>query len=363
MPQDVLAFICSLTDEITIFNLGCSCQKLHQNLIDAKGTILNALHQSKAYGLNALNSTTTNDEALLTKLNPRLNIVQSILFENIGFIQHHITMSSSSCDTSTVRTCLFQVPPMGDVLTSLKLKGDVLSLVLGFEGATQLHNHTDISNALFRILPKDDDGYVEVVSLFCQYGFLLAPLVFQQMLIRVGFKGTLLCKASYLNIHKHHKARLPKGDVCMNVIRTSRIFMEDWTYWKSSTCKKVVFFPATQGTKGIAITLSHLDTQNEDNLNNQEVIEYIDVLHTDLNEKQCVYRLSGRKLFASNIIKKRWYNLPFHLEHCWYIPLNDYRYHPKYGTIFYIKFRSIPKQAIRIEGTYFTDDCVVNKLV
>jgi hypothetical protein len=360
IPQDILALICSFTDETTIFNLACSCQRLHQNLNDAKDKILNALYRKEAYAFDALNSIIV-DDALINKADTSMRIVQSILSENIGYVEHHHTTSPPTCDRdiSKVHTSLFEVPPKGDVVTSIKLKGDVVSLVLGFEGATQLHNHTDISNAMMKILPMDSDGYVEMLSIFCQLsvGFFLTPFTFQQMLIRVSFRGTFHCKVTYMNLDKHHQARLPRGDVCMNIIRTSRIFVEDWTFWRTPS-KKVVFFPVAQGTKGIAITITYLDKSVE---NGKHTIEYIDVLHTDINENQCVHRLPGSKLFATNMIHKKWYNLPFHLKDCWYVPMENYTYHPKYGTIFTIKFRSIPGK-IRIEGIYFTNDLVVSKL-
>jgi len=368
IQQDILALICSYTDDTTIFNLACSCQRLHQDLNDAKDKILDALYRKEAYAfdalntlnavnaVNALNASTVVDDALMNNT----RIVQSILSENIGYVEHHHTISPPSCNCANeVHTSLFEVPPKGDVVTSIKLKGDVVSLVLGFEGATQLHNHTEISNALMKILPMDHDGYVEMLSIFCQLsaGFFLTPFTFQQMLVRVSFRGNFHCKVTYLNLDKHHQQRLPRCDVCMNIIRTSRIFVEDWTYWRTPS-KKTVFFPATQGTKGIAITITSLDKSIE---NGKHTIEYIDVLHTDMHEKQCVHRLSGSKLFATNIIHKKWYNLPFHLKDCWYVPMENYRYHPKYGTIFTIKFRSIPGK-IRIEGIYFTNDFVVSKL-
>lgn len=340
IPQDVLALICSFTDDTSVFNLACTCRIFHGHVNDAKNKIIDLLHRKDDVCFNVLNVNAQ-------QVKSSMSTVESIISENIGYVQHYHTISSHV--TSKVHTSMFEVPPKGDFITSIKLKGDIVSLVMGFEGASQLHKHTDISCALMKILPHDCDEYVEILSLFCPF----TPTAFQQMLIRVGFRGTMQCKITYIKLDKHHQQIIQRGDLCMNMkmIRTSRIFVEDWTYWRTPM-KKVVFFPASQGTKGIAITISHYDSSISNDID-KDMIEYIDVSHTNNQEVKSIHRLSGRKLFANNIIRKKWYNLPFELKKCWYVPMQDYSYHPKYGTIFNIKFKYIPGN-IRIEGIYFT---------
>lgn len=345
LPNHLISKICSLTDDQTIFNIGCSNTINNQVINKSKEDILFHRDNEPTYELNVL-------KEIIPEFSPfpynihnfeNLNIISQYIQENIKHIQHKLHISSPDTE-KYYSTYYFNADLFAnDLLTSIKVKGDICKL--SFELATTRSFIDDMTDGFLNILPVDENGYKEIFNHFLPYiYFKLFP--FSEIILRILHVGDIDINMTFVNLSRH------QNDIIANLTyrRSSIIFTYTiipemlYTNLAYDTGNGFVSFQVYPRfiSKGIIIVVK----QNNNIIEKpQEVIKNINIDLYDTKSPEMIahsYKLNSKRLYCGSIKTTKFYNLNFQInDNCLYIPLENINFNYVSKTVIKLSFCDI----------------------
>ena len=365
LPNHLIGKICSLTDDDTIFNIGCSSKSNNQIIQKSKDDIKYHCDNQSTYELNVLKEKITELCPIPYNIHDfeKLNVVSPYIRENIGYIEQKVHISSPDEDkrytTYYFNTDVFT----NDLLTSVKVKGNIYNL--SFELATTrsfLHNMTD---GFISILPVDEQGYTEILNHFLPYIYLQL-FRFSEIILRIQHVEDIDIIMTYAHFSQHHNELIANLTYRRNNVVFTYAIIPEMLY--SNLCfdtnKDNVIFEIYPSfiSKGIVFIIK----QNDKVINNpHQVVNTIEIdIYAKINQEipSHTYKLNSRKLLGSNIKKSEFYNLNFKIDNkCLYIPLENINFRYARKTIVKMSFNQNHHITGSMDVMYFSKNMIMNK--
>jgi hypothetical protein len=369
LPCPVLAKICSLTDDDTIYSLACSYRSICALMNAAKNDISFQRNIEKTYGLNVLREAIPEFSVVPYNVHnfENINVIKNYIGENISSpgYQYHF---ASEPNVKQFTTYYFGADiGRNDLLTSVKIKGDIYRLTFEFTLHTSCALLDKMTDGFWNILPTDEEGYKEVLSHFVPYVyFKMFP--FSGLILKIQHIGSIVIQATAVNFDNHHKRILED----LTFRRNDTVFTH--TIIPDMMCSNLAFdttdkfilcqvYPSFI-SKGFAIIIKH----NGRNVKNPcEIIKSIEI---DLYDKSLPsilrksYKFNSKLLCIDKVIRSDLYNLNFTLnDNCLYIPMNNVNFRYVSQTKFKIVFHNdvdIDNKGL-IDIVYFSHNMIENK--
>lgn len=369
LPNHLIGKICSLTDDDTIFNFGCSSKLNNEIVQNSKDSIKHQRDNEPTYELNVLKEYIPNFSPFPYNIHnfENLNVVSNYIGENIESIQHKLHVSSPDTEKRYI-TYYFNADLLAnDLLTSVKVKGDIYKL--SFQLATTRSYIDNMTDGFMKILPVDNQGYTEILNYFLPYiYFKLFP--FSEIILKIQHCGDIDINMSFVNFSKHHNEIIANLTYRRyNTIFTYAVIPEMlYSNLPYNTRNNFVLFNVYPCfiSKGIALII-----KQDDNIINkpQEIIKDIKI---DLYNKQSPlvishsYHLNSRRLYSHNVKKNKLYNLNFELNDCClYIPLENINFNYVSQTTITLRFHEECETKYSHQGcidvVYFSKNMIRNK--
>ena len=387
LDTNIIAQICAMTDDDTIYNFACS-SKTYNNLVQlSKERIEFQRNACPNYELNSLNNTNnvfvdTHDELKNNTIynaihnfacdNTIYNFVYSKLFLNTTVLKSYCN-SSLECHVEKDCFCSSNEQAQGllvvacdgknDILKSLKVKGDITNISLQFSASNTFYDN--LSNAFLSSLPTDEHGYKEVFSHFID-SLYFKLFRFCDFIMRITYVGTIEVVKTYMNFEHYHR------HLFQDLLRQRAI--EKNTFYTLVVLPHMLVSNAPIGTKyintyqvqpayiskGFAIIVK----------DGQGALQYpsdvvksveINLFGTDTTTTSTIkeaptrsYKVSSRRILSKNMIDNPLYNLQFPLQNCLYVPLDKINFGLVHDTEIKIHLHNqYPKDMWSVDIVYF----------
>lgn len=368
LPNNLIGKICSLTDDETIYNFGCSSQLNNQVINNNKKDIIFHRDNELNYELNVLKQAIPEFSIVPYNIHnfENLNIVSQYIGENIGYIKHKFHVSSPNTKQCYTTYYVNSDLLANDLMTSVKVKGDIQKLSVEFTAPRSfIDNMTD---GFMNILPTDEQGYKEILKHFLPYiYFKLFP--FSEIILRIQHIGDIDIDMTYVNFSKHIDDII--GNLTYrrsNIVFTSAIIPEMlYSNLNFDTKSEHLLFEINPSfiSKGFVFIVK----QNNKVINNpHEVIKTINIDLYDKISPQIIthsYIFNSRRLYGDKIKKSKFYNLNFQLNNdCLYLPLENINFNHVSKTIVKISFYGINTDYDNtgfIDIVYFSKNMIMSK--
>lgn len=371
LPCPVLAKICSLTDDDTIYNLACSYRSIHTLVNAAKNDILFQKNNEKTYGLNILREATPEFSVVPYNVHnfENINVIKNYIGQNISCPGYNYNFASHG------NVKQFTIYEFGaelgrnDLLTSVRIKGDIYRLTFEFTLHTSCALLDKMTDGFWNILPTDEEGYKEVLSHFVPYVyFKMFP--FSGLILRILHIGNIDIKTTAVNFDNHHKRILEDLTFRRNDIVFTHTIIPDMMCSNQAydASKKFVMFPVYPSfiSKGFVIIIKN----NERNIQNTcQIVKSIEIDLYDKSSPSTLtksYKFNSKLLCIDKVVKSGLYNLNFTLnDNCLYIPLNNVNFRYVSQTIFKIVFHNDVDVDVDNKGlidiVYFSHNMIENR--
>jgi hypothetical protein len=346
LPIDLIATICSKTDDETIYNLVCSSTPINNVINKGKEQIILDRRNEPLYDINTLIFNYPQYSVIPYNIHNFRNMcgLNGILCENIGYREHihRVYISDDSIDHTVI-----MVPKKGNLLTSIKLKGDVrnVSIELGERNTF----YDNLYQSFLSLLPTDDDGYKEVLTHFTPC-FSFNGLSQTEIRVRISFVGDTYCKCTYMYFDKHHTDIINNISNDFNTHAIIPHMLKEDLHVNNSLVK---YFNIDKLfiSKGVAVV-----SRNNTNTNAvRNPIKFIEVIIDNLHS----HKVSSHLLQHGKITKHKLYNLPFDIKDCIYVPLEGVNFNNVESGTLKITFENDNEH--NIDVIYFGYNMIFNK--
>lgn len=345
LPDHLIGKICSLTDDDTIFNIGCSSKLNSKTMGKSKDAIMFHRDNEPTYGLNALQNALPQFNIVPYDIHnfDNSNIISSYIGENVENIQHKVHVSSPDT-TKRFTTYYFNTDLLSnDLMTSVKVKGNITKL--SFEFATKRSFIDNMTDGFLSVLPVDEFGYKEILNDFLPYVyFKLFP--FSEIILRIQHIGDIDINMTFVNFSRHHNEIIANLTYRRsNILFTYAIIPEMlYTNLAYDTGNGFVSFQVYPRfiSKGIIIVVKQNNSIIE---KPQEVIKNVNIDLYDTKSPEMIaysFKLNSKRLYCGSIKKTKFYNLNFQVnDNCLYIPLENINFNYVSNTLIKLSFYDI----------------------
>lgn len=367
LPNHLIGKICSFTDDNTIFNFACSSKSNSLIINENKKEIIFHRDNELTYELNVLKEYIPDFSPIPYNIDyfEKLNVVSPYIEEHIGYIEQKVHISSPDKE-KRYTTYYFNADLLAtDVLTSVRVKGDICKL--SFEFATTrsfIHNMTD---SFLEILPVDKEGYIEILNHFLPYiYFKLFP--FSEIILRIQHVRDIDINMTFKNFSNHHNEIIANLTFrrCNTVFTYAVIPEMLYSNLCFDTSKEHLLFeiyPPSFISKGIVLIMKNINHNIIDKP--QDIIKTIKL---DLYNKQSPlvithsYLFNSRNVYCGHIKNSKFYNLNFELNNCClYIPLENVNFNYVSKTVVKISYYDTQCNKGYIDIMYFSKNMIMNK--
>lgn len=364
LPCHVLAKICSITDDDTIYSIACTCRSYLMTMNASKNEILFQRNHEKTYGLNVLKEAIPEFSIVPYNVHnfENINVIKKYIGENISCIDYKYHFASQA-NVKQFTTYYFGAElGANDLLTSVRIMGDIYRLTFEFTLHTSCSLLDKMTDGFWKILPSDEEGYKEVLSHFVPYVyFKLFP--FSGLVLKIQHIGDIDIKTTAVNFDNHHQRILE--DITfrrINTVFTHTIIPDmicsNLVFDSSNKCIQFPVYPSFI-SKGFAV-ITKGSAKNIGTIIKSIEIELYDKSLPSILTK--LYKFNSKLVSVDKVKKSGLYNLTFELKNnCLYIPLNNINFRYVSQTIFKIVLHDNVDDKGLIDIVYFSHNMIENK--
>lgn len=363
LPHQVLAKICSVTNDDTIFSLACTCKSYQRAVNIAKNEIIFQRNNEVSYGLNILREAIPDFSIVPYDIYnfKNVNIIEKYIGENINCIGHTYHVSS---DENVIRFTTYYFNPellANDLMTSVRVKGDILRLT--FEFHTLRSFCDNLTDGFLNSLPSDDDGYKEILSCFVPYVyFRLFP--FSNIILKMQHVGDIDIKTTFVNFDNHHKSIIENLTFRRHDVVFTHAIIPDMlcANLAINTSTNSCLFQVSPSfiSKGFVIVLK---TNGKNIKKPYNVIKSVEITLYDKSSPSIPtisFSFDSKHLLVERLKRKGMYNLGFQLNNdCLYIPISNVNFTYASQTVFKFIFHNCNINLLA-DVVYFSDNMIMN---
>jgi hypothetical protein len=364
VPVEVIAQICSYTDDDTIFNFASSSRKFNSIVKSARHMIEFFRNNEPTYELNVLNNIPSEITAIPYNIHnlENCNVIKPYIEDNLGIVEHKYQISSID-DTERYTTHYFNADLLAnDLIKSVKVKGNIIKI--SFQINNEGSFYDSMTNAFINLLPTDEQGYTEILTHFIPFIYIrIFPLC--NIVIRIYHIGNVEIKSTFYNLFSHTIQTIDDNTIRRCDKLFTYVLIPEMLYSNKSLNNSKLFqvYPSWI-SKGFAIVLKN----KKHIINNPDsVIKEIHLSILSSSFTSSTYKLNSKKIMSNKIINNKIYNLNFDIQNCLYIPLENINFtrikntHQVIINVVYHKEHTYKNDELMIDVIYFNKNMILNE--
>jgi hypothetical protein len=343
---DLIGKICSFMDDTTIYNLLQTNKEMKNIITKAKDNILQLREYEPKYD-DYSSIVTSNKNSLKYEYNHEYDDIKLMNYIRTNEVEdvHRFATRNETTSLIMLTPESNETHERSDIISSIKVKGDIRDLKLEFASQTIISKGFDAILKL-NILEKDEEGFIEIMQPFVRC-LPLFVIQFFDAHIWLQTCGLIVLKVTKCSISPQYMINNSWLNVpCRIPITTAKWYYRLLHYDKQVS--NVINIKCIEKSIGIHIVIWN-DNKLICNRNKVRLFQL------DISNKNQIM-ISARKLHTSKMCQSKIYNLRTKLRWGYYIPLDALEIQPSDTIDLRVVFKQKMEHKFNIDVIYWYED-------